>query len=294
MWPHSWLDRLCRGASRARPCRRRTTTPLLLEVLEDRTVPSFVAPIASYPTGSSPQAVLAADFTGDSLADLAVVNNGDNNVSVLKNLGGGSFDTALNSATGTGPRSLAVGDLNGDGKLDLVTNNGITVAVMLGNGDGTFGPPASLTLPGQFPPGYTGTTSLPQTPLSVAVGDLNGDGTMDLVVATNTSFSVLDGCGYYSCYYHTQNDGYVNVLLGNGGGTFASPTVTHLNSGNPLSIALGYVNTDSNLDVLTANEESGTVSVLLGNGNGTLQAPVDSSAGYYPLFLAVGDLNGDG
>src|SRR5437867_4389896 len=115
MWPTFWLNHLRGVVSRdragqsRRPAahRRRTTTPLLLEVLEDRTVPSFLAPIASYPTGSIPQAVLAADFTGDSLADLAVVNYGDNSVSVLKNLGSGSFDTALTSATGTGPRPFA-------------------------------------------------------------------------------------------------------------------------------------------------------------------------------------------
>jgi hypothetical protein len=68
-----------------------------------------------------------------------------------------------------GPLSLTVGDFNGDGKLDIVTANTSDVSVLLGNGKGTL--PHSIVLPGQLPPGYTGSTTLPQISYSVAVGD---------------------------------------------------------------------------------------------------------------------------
>jgi hypothetical protein len=279
-----------RGQAR-RPRRRPAGIKLSLEALEDRSMPSFLAPV-NYAAGSDPHyAVVSADFNGDGKPDLAVAGLP---VRVLLGNGDGTFQTALNSVTGGHP--YAVGDFNGDGKLDLVTPGSGGVSVLPGNGDGTFQGPQSIALPGQFPLGYTGTTPLPQDPRSAAVGDLNSDGKMDLAVAASTSFTVFDGFGPYGeLYYHTQYDGYVNVLLGNGDGTFAGPTVTHLNSGAPVAIALGNVNADGNRDVITASADSGTVSVLLGNGNGTLQAPIDSSVGNYPpQALAVGDLDADG
>src|SRR5262249_1757572 len=153
---------------------RWTASSLQVEALEDRVVPSFVAPISSYPTGINPQVVVAADFTGDGKADLATLNAGDSTVSVLRNLGDGSFDTASITVAATSASYLAVGDFNRDGKVDLVTVNpgGGDINVLLGNGDGTFGTPTSFLLPGQFPPDYTDPTPLPQTPYGVAVGDL--------------------------------------------------------------------------------------------------------------------------
>ncbi len=171
--------------------------------------------------------------------------------------------TTLN--TGNSPCSIATGDFNGDGKLDLVTANYVsnTVSVFIGNGSG--GSVAASTY-------ATGGTD----PTSVAVGDFNGDGKLDIVVANFASNTV-------------------GVLLGNGSGGFA-PAVTYPTGGTgPCSVAVGDFNGDGKLDIAVANETSGTVGVLLGTGNGTFAAVTTvSTGGSYPRSLALGDFNGDG
>src|SRR5438876_590519 len=140
---------------------------LLLERLESRVVPGFLAPLA-YHAGRYPSSVAVGDFDGDGHLDLAVAN-GDN-VSVLLGNGDGSFQTARNFPAGSLTVSVAVGDFDGDGHLDLaVANYGHPsngdpggVSVLLGNGDGSFQPARN------FPDR--------SSPSSVAVGDFNGDG----------------------------------------------------------------------------------------------------------------------
>ena len=100
-------------------------------------------PLRTSPPAAVRAAVAVADLNGDGKLDLAVANNGSNNVSVLLGNGNGTFAAAQNFITGTEPRSVAVADLNGDGKPDLaVASYGDgTVSVLLGNGNGTFRPP---------------------------------------------------------------------------------------------------------------------------------------------------------
>ncbi|MER7810895.1 FG-GAP-like repeat-containing protein [Streptomyces sp900116325] len=223
-----------------------------------------------------------------------------------------TFAPKVDYPTGTGPNSVAVGDFNGDGDLDLVTANTAanTVSVLLSNGAGTFAAKTDYA---------TGTN-----PRSVAVGDFNGDGRLDLVTANASgtdTVSVLlnngDGTFGAKADYPTgsgttsvavgdfNGDGRldlvtanffgstVSVLLNNGGGTFAPKADVPTGTG-PNSVAVGDFNGDGDLDLATANINGPTVSVLLNNGDGTFAPKTDYPTGTVPASVAVGDFNGDG
>ena len=258
------------------PRRKLTGVQLSLETLDDRSLPSFMAPV-SHATSSAPAAVATGDFNSDGKLDLAAVIPGGPSVSVSLGNGDGTFQAAQNFSIGASPSSIAVGDFNGDGKLDLVTANAYDMSVLLGNGDGTFQPATSLAIGSD-------------NPLSVAVGDFNGDGKLDLGVTSH--LYVFDGYGYYGNYFHYE--GHASVLLGNGDGTFAAPNTTLLSDGDPDALALTDMNGDGHLDMATANWDYSSVSVLLGDGAGNLQTPTDFSVSSSPSAIAAGDLNGDG
>jgi Calx-beta domain/FG-GAP-like repeat/FG-GAP repeat len=239
-----------------------------------------------FAVGSNPNAVAVGEFNGDGLPDLAVANSAWNGtVSVLLGNRDATFQPAQTFATGAAPCSVAVGDFNNDGKLDLATANsgGNDLSVLLGNGNGTFQPPASIPL------------SDGSTPSSVAVGDFNGDGKMDLGVTSR--LYVIDGytIGYYGgSYPYGHYEGHANVLMGNGVGAFGPQNTAQLNSSSPMGLAAADLNGDGKLDVVTANYDYGTVSVLLGTGTGTLGPPSDFAAGYYPVSVTAADVDGDG
>src|SRR5260370_4762633 len=115
----------------------------LLALAPPRAQPGFQTP-RSFDAGSSPVFVAVGDFNRDGIADLAVVNNASNSVSVLLGNGDGTFQAAVNYAPGSGPNAVAVADFNGDGIPDLAVANigGQSVSVLLGKGDGAC--PAAL------------------------------------------------------------------------------------------------------------------------------------------------------
>lgn len=251
-------------------------TRLSVESLDDRCLPSF-SPATSFPVGADPQAVVTADFNNDGQLDLATANvdhnNGDEGtVSVLLGNADGSFQPARTSATGPYPISLTAGDFNADGQFDLAMaiwdNFGVNdVSILLGEGDGTFAAPVLLS-----------TSEEASYPWSIASGDLNADGKLDLVVTTDDDFL----------------GGYVEVLLGHGDGSFTAPATYGPYYGQILSSALADFNGDGNLDVAVTDWQSSSVKVLLGNGDGTLQEPSDFPTASGSRSVTTGDFNADG
>jgi hypothetical protein len=226
---------------------------------------NFMFNRADFATGIGPSVVAVGDFNHDGHMDV-VTGNDDvaNSVSVLLGKGDGTFAPHVDYAVGGAVTGVAVGDFNGDGKLDIVIVYGFDpakVAVLLGNGDGTFKPYMPTTA------GFQGG--------SVAVGDFNGDGKLDVAVSDNES--AVPG---------------VDIMLGNGDGTFQAP-VSNATAPDPRMVIVADFNGDGKLDLATANAESETISVLLGNGNGTFQTHMDNSTAIAAscISLAAGALS---
>ena len=232
--------------------------------------------------GGAPTGVAVGDLNGDGQPD-AVVTGGSSDVSVL--LGNnGQFQNPVGYALGQ-PSPLAqaavIGDLNGDGKPDVVVASagqagspGV-VSVLLGNGDGTLRPAHNA--------------NVNQNAQSLALADLNGDGKLDAAVAAyGSSFSGTDA-------------GAVDVLLGNGDGTFQSPATLTVSGLHPQAVAVADLNGDKIPDiaaVVVSSNQVGTskLAVFLGKGDGTFQSAVTfplQSTGGQASGIAIADWNRD-
>jgi FG-GAP-like repeat len=253
---------------------------------------NFAAAQPFYSGGNGANSGAIADVNGDGIPDVVVTNwCSDGNctggsVAVLLGKGDGTFQTAVAYASGgLFADFVVVADVNGDGKPDLVVancgansqnncasnSNSGNVAVLLGNGDGTFRGAVTYTL------GANGASA-------VAVADVNGDGIPDLIVGTGS---------------HTA--GLVGVLLGNGDGTFQAETTYSSGGVSPLAVAAGDVNGDGHPDVVVANQcadstcTSSNVGVLLNIGSGTFGAVTTlGSGGIFPDGVVIADVNADG
>jgi hypothetical protein len=191
------------------------------------------------PAGFQPAALAAADFNNDGHIDLAVADQGNNTVSIFLGNGDGTFQTRVDDPTGNSPVWVTTADFDGDTILDLaVANQGDnTVSILLGQGDGTFVPAANPAMPAGG------------APTSIAVGDYNVDGRLDLAVTD-------------------QTDNAVSVLLNLGGGLFGPNFELPVGTA-PASIASADFNGDGRPDVATANSGSSDVSVILNSSTFT-------------------------
>lgn len=266
---------------------------------------------------SGPNDLIVGDFNGDGIPDLAAPDSATGAVAVFLGKGDGTFQPAKFASTGAGsmPLALAAGDFNADGKADLAVALGSqgAVAILLGNGDGSFQPPRFVATAG----------SALYHPVALTVGDFNHDGRLDIATANNTlGASVLlgNGDGSFQSYKllgssagptwivsgDFNNDGdldlavttsanTIDIGLGNGDGTFRAYTSVETGSGtNPQSIAISDLDSDGNLDLVVACYGANAVGVLLGNGDGTFLPIELYAAGAEPIAVTVGDLNLDG
>lgn len=279
---------------------------------------------------SGPAGIASGDLNGDSKLDLVVSKELTNNIGVFLGKGDGTFDPEVEYDMGNSPQGVVLADFNGDGKLDVATADlfGNTVSVRLGKGDGTFGDLMQTQVPGgpyEMAAGkldagdvldlavtlyddsalatligqgdgtflYAGTTATAMTddsPRGVALADFNHDGKLDAAVTTESCDAV-------------------DVLLGNGDGTFQPLTFTpgapcatgagvYGVGGFPESVVTGDFNGDGILDLASADsfgtiDFDGTVSVLLGNGDGTFADSQQFQVDPGPYGLVAADLNGD-
>ncbi|HRI71329.1 MAG TPA: VCBS repeat-containing protein, partial [Polyangium sp.] len=261
-----------------------------------------------YAAGTVAAVVVAGDFNADSKPDLAVLNADSHDVSVLLNQGNGTFATKVDYGTQL-YFTVVAADLNGDGKLDLVTGGGSGgVAVMLNQGNGTFGAAVSYTQP--------------QAPYSIALADVSGDGVIDIVTMNIYGFGVYrgQGNGTFAAFVEVVNTGSrpvgslvatdlngdavadvaitfsqetnASVYLAQGNLTFAAAATYGLCSVGSTLVAAD-VTGDAKADLVVSGA-SNLITAFRNLGNGAMTGIGCYPAGSGNSSLAAGDMNGDG
>jgi len=265
--------------------------------------------------------IASGDFNGDGLPDLVVGQSSISTgmgVAVFLTQSNGSLGAATVYAQEDALSFVAVGDINHDGKADIVASNWTSggVTVLLGKGDGTFQSPADVAIPaymngivvadfngdgwpdvavaGIDPQAYillndgtgqllpSGTYPLPGMANQLVAADLNNDGKLDLCLAVTGSSTV-------------------SLLMGRGDGTFSAAASFDTTQSEPYGIAVGDLNADGKPDLVVTSLGDGSLAVILGNGNGSFKPPVIYSAtsntsqiSPFPADVRLADVNGDG
>jgi len=223
----------------------------------------FARPVP-YPTGAlAPNGVALGDLNGDGRLDVVVANSDlSGTVAVLLGNGNGTLQTAVTYPAGAYPEFVVLADFNRDGHLDVAVGNRAIgasgwVSILLGNGDGTLQPSVPY---GPFTDAF-----------SLATGDFNQDGALDIAVGDTSSGS---------------------LLLGNGDGTFR--TGNSIGASNAVFFAVADFNGDGKLDLVSADNSASTIQLFTGTGKGTFKLKSSYLVPTPPIALVAADFNGDG
>ncbi|MGD0038316.1 MAG: FG-GAP-like repeat-containing protein, partial [Bacteroidota bacterium] len=283
---------------------------------------SFASRI-DFAVGNNPNRVVIGDIDGDGIPDIAVANQGSNTISVLRNLstsGNISFASKVDINVWGGTIGLAIGDIDGDGKLDLaVTGTGNNAVLVCRNvstaGNISFSPILSFTT------GFN--------PQEVIIGDVDGDGLSDLVVTNQSSNTVsvlrntgnitfapkvdlttgigpncvamgdMDGDGLPDIAVTNSNGNTISIFWNkstSGNISFSSKT-DFTTDNNPYGIKISDMDGDGKLDLVVADQSSSSVSVyknIGSSGNISFAAKVDFGTGNNPMGIVLSDVDGDG
>jgi len=288
--------------------------------------------------GTNPYEVVLGDIDGDGKPDLAVVNTGTSSFSVFRNISSSgsitssSFAASVDFSTGGNPEGIAMGDIDGDGKLDIVVSN---------YGSNSFSVFRNISTSGSITSGSFASSvdfSTGSNPGCVVIGDIDWDGKPDIVVAntantfsifrntstlgsiTTSSFATpinfsfglntfgialgdIDGDGKLDiAFTNWTQEKKVSILrnTSTSGSISFDPKVDFTTGTNPYSVAFGDIDSDSKPDLVVANQLSSTVSVFINTStSGSITASsftssIDFATGSNPRGIKFGDIDGDG
>ena len=239
-----------------------------------------------FSSGTSPYYTMLADIDGDGKLDMIAANQSSSTISLYRNTSTSgsvtstSFGTKVDFTTGSNPRNIAIGDLDGDGKLDIAVTNVSSSSISVFRNTSTSGSitTGSLAAKVDFTVGTT--------PVGIAFGDLDGDGKLDIATG-NVSTSNI------SVLYNTSSSGSITTS------SFASH-VTFATGSSPYCISIADLDGDGKAEIASANYGANTISVLLNTttrGNistSSFAAGVAYTAGSNPSGITTGDIDGDG
>ncbi len=280
--------------------------------------------------GYEPSSITASDINGDGNLDFIITHSSEGKVSILTNNGNLSSMSTTEYPIGNNPRTSVIGDMNGDGHADIIavtTGDSAGISILQGDGQGSFASAVKFkaSCPNSYVPGL-------DDPYSLALGDLDGDGDLDLAVGCSeaTQVSILlnnsvgsvlslqaaDRYAVQGSYSQvviadfnsdhkldvvaTNYDEFGNnvnfsaLLLGRGDGTLIASVNYEVSGSQPTSVTSFDFDGDGNLDIATANYNSNNVSILRGNGKGQFAAAVNYAVGSKPVQILPVDLNLDG